>query len=60
MRAIAIALVLVALGAAGPARSQPANSCKACADAQRACMKNHSRAACSTEYDICMKHCRAK
>jgi hypothetical protein len=60
MRAIAIVLVLAALGAASPARTQPANSCKACSDAQRACVKNHSRAACATEYDICMKHCRAK
>ena len=60
MRAIAIALVLVALGAAGPARAEQANNCKTCADAQRACVKNHSRAACTTEYDICIKHCRAK
>jgi hypothetical protein len=60
MGAIAIALVLVALGAAGPVRAQGTNTCKLCADAQRACVKNHSRAACGTEYDICMKHCRKK
>jgi hypothetical protein len=60
MRAIVIVLVLAALGAAGSAGAQGTNSCKMCADAQRACVKNHSRAACSTEYDICMKHCRAK
>jgi hypothetical protein len=60
MGAIAIALVLVALGAAGPVRAQGTNNCKLCADAQRACVKNHSRAACGTEYDICMKHCRKK
>jgi hypothetical protein len=60
MRWIAIALVLAALGAAGPVYAQATNSCKICADAQRACVKNHSRAACTTEYDICMKHCRAK
>jgi hypothetical protein len=59
MRAIAIALVLAALGADNVGAAQ-ANNCKACADAQRACVKNHSRAACTTEYDICMKHCRAK
>jgi len=59
MRAIAIVLALVALGAADPVRAAGTN-CKVCADAQRACVKNHSRAACTTEYDICMKHCRAK
>jgi hypothetical protein len=60
MRAIAIVAVLAAFAAAEPARAQQANSCKTCGDAQRACVKNHSRAACATEYEICMKHCRAK
>jgi hypothetical protein len=60
MRAMTIALVLVVFGAAEPVRAQGANNCKLCADAQRACAKNHSRAACGTEYDICMKHCRKK
>jgi hypothetical protein len=60
MRGIAIALALAALGVADPVRAQGKNNCKTCADAQRACVKNHSRAACATEYDICMKHCRAK
>jgi hypothetical protein len=60
MRGIAIALVLVALGAGVPVRAEQTNGCKICADAQRACAKNHSRAACATEYDICIRHCRAK
>jgi hypothetical protein len=60
MRWIAIMLVLAVLGAAGGARAEQANNCKICADTQRACVKNHSKAACSTEYDICMKHCRKK
>jgi hypothetical protein len=60
MRAIAILAVLAAFAATGPARAQPTNNCKICGDAQRACVKNHSRAACGTEYEICMKHCRAK
>ena len=60
MRAMAMLAVLAAFCAAEPARAQAANNCKICGDAQRACVKNHSRAACSTEYDICMKHCRAK
>jgi hypothetical protein len=60
MRVIAIAALLVVFAAADPVRAQPTNNCKLCGDAQRACVKNHSRAACSTEYEICMKHCRAK
>jgi hypothetical protein len=60
MRWTAIALALAALAAAGPVSAQRANNCQMCADAQRACVKNHSRAACGTEYGICMKHCRKK
>ena len=59
-RTIAILLVLIALGGMEDARAEKTNNCKMCGDAQRACVKNHSRAACTTEYDICMKHCRAK
>jgi hypothetical protein len=58
MRVLAIAALLVAFCAADRALAQ--NNCKICGDAQRACVKNHSRAACTTEYEICMKHCRAK
>jgi hypothetical protein len=37
---------------------QAADSCKECRDFQRACLTAHSQAACKTDYDICMKHCR--
>jgi hypothetical protein len=56
---IGIVLVLLALVGAEPARAEQ-TSCRMCREQQRACVQNHSRAACSTEYDICMKHCRAK
>lgn len=36
------------------------DNCKICRESRAACIKNHSRDACSTEYDICMKHCRQK
>jgi len=39
---------------------QAADSCKECHDFQRACIKAHSKAACQTDYDICLKHCRQK
>lgn len=35
-----------------------ADSCKECRDFQRACLTAHSKAACKTDYDICIKHCR--
>jgi hypothetical protein len=28
-----------------------------CRTFHRACVKNHSQAACKTDHDICMKHC---
>jgi len=39
---------------------QAADSCKECRDFQRAFLTAHSQAACKTDYDICMKHCREK
>ena len=41
-------------------RAEPANGCKVCQEQHRACVQAHSRAACSNEYEICMKHCRRK
>jgi hypothetical protein len=35
-----------------------ADDCKECRDFYRACLTAHSKAACKTDYDICMKHCR--
>jgi hypothetical protein len=59
MRAFAIVLVLLGACAADRAsRAEQANDCKLCRDQQRACAKNHSSAACNTEYEICMRHCR--
>jgi hypothetical protein len=59
-RTIAVLVVLFVCGVTATARAEKTNNCRVCADTQRACAKNHSRAACGTEYEICMKHCRAK
>ena len=32
------------------------DNCKECRDFHRACLTAHSKAACKTDYDICMKH----
>jgi hypothetical protein len=42
------------------ANAQQSNSCKVCADQQRACMKNYAGPTCKTEYQICMKSCQKK
>jgi len=61
MRAIAILLVLLVANSSNiAARAQQSSDCKICRDQLQACLKNHSRAACNTEYGICMNHCRKK
>ena len=45
---------------AAEVRAEGSNSCKQCGDQRQACTKNYSAKVCKTEYDICMKHCRAK
>src|SRR5262245_40317727 len=61
MRAIAILLLLLAVYNLNiTARAQKSNECKLCRDSLQACLKNHSRTACNTEYGICMNHCRKK
>jgi hypothetical protein len=59
MRGFVILLALAGFCGAGPA-ARAANDCKACRDQQQACVKNHSRSACATEYEICMRHCGKK
>ena len=59
MRIAGVFVVLCGLLAAGtPALAQ--TSCKVCADQRKACMKNYAGPACSTEYQICIKSCKAK
>ena len=62
MRGAAItAMVLLGLsGAIGTANAQQANGCKVCRDQQSACMKNYAGPTCKTEYQMCMKSCKAK
>lgn len=60
MRTIVIAIVALGtlFGVVNPIRAQKIDACKECRDFQRACLQAHSKAACKTDYDICMKHCR--
>jgi hypothetical protein len=36
-----------------------ADACKVCSDQQRACMKNYAGPTCKTEFQMCMKSCKA-
>lgn len=58
MKTITIVSIVVIgyLSILGPVRA--ADNCKECRDFHRACLTAHSKAACKTDYDICMKHCR--
>jgi hypothetical protein len=59
MRGFSILLVPFAIAfAIDAASAAQADDCKICRESRQACVKNHSRDACRTEYDICMKHCR--
>ena len=57
---IAFALTLLALGTTAPARAAPADACKQCRDQQKSCMSNYAGPTCKTEYDRCMKSCKAR
>ena len=58
MRTLAVVLALFGGCAAHVARA--ADSCQICRDYHQACVKAHSQAACKSEYDICMRHCKQK
>lgn len=61
MRVVIVFLLALSVCVEAPTTAQAINSCsKDCRDFQRACVKAHSQAACKTDYDICMKHCKEK
>jgi hypothetical protein len=62
MRILSIVMLILAGSAINMSvvSAQKANTCKECRDFRRACLTAHSQAACKTDYDICMKHCRTK
>jgi hypothetical protein len=49
-----------AISASNPASAQQAKDCKKCREYQQACLKNHTRDACNSEYNICIKYCGKK
>jgi hypothetical protein len=61
MKAI-VAVSIVLLGYLfTPSPMRAADTCtKECRDFHRACVRNHSQAACKVDLDICTKHCPKK
>ena len=56
---IAVAAMLSMLaGLTGTASAETLGSCKVCREYNRACLQAHSKQACKSELDICLKHCK--
>ena len=60
MKTLAVILILFGMGGINSLRAEQADGCKICREQHKACVLAHSKAACATEYDVCMKHCRRK
>ena len=60
MKVIVTAALILFANVSGLVPVRAADDCKDCRDFQRACVKAHSQAACKTDYDICVKHCKEK
>ena len=56
---IALVAIVVLVGPQDTAYAQMGNACKVCSDQQRACMKNYGGPTCKTEFQMCMKSCKA-
>lgn len=56
MRTFAIALPIGVAGILGSSLAAQ-QSCKVCADQQKACMNNYAGPTCKSEYQKCMKSC---
>ena len=59
MRLILLATVIVAAVSTFNDDARAADACKVCSDQQRACMKNYAGPTCKTEFQMCMKSCKA-
>lgn len=60
MKVFAAALIAMLGCIFAPSAVRAADACRECREFHKACIKNHSKAACKVDYDICMKHCRQK
>jgi hypothetical protein len=57
MQKLSFTLLMLAVLLSANHQAQ-AQSCKDCAEQQKACKKNYAGPACKTEYQICIKSCK--
>jgi hypothetical protein len=58
-----VAIIVVAAVFAMPwaaASAETLGSCKTCREYNRACLQAHSKEACKSELNMCLKHCSRK
>ena len=60
MRPLLFALTLLGGVSMITSNTNAADACKVCSDQQRACMKNYAGPTCKTEFQMCMKSCKAQ
>lgn len=58
MRTILAVLTVGAAVLAHDAAQAKTDQCKVCRDYNAACTKAHTKEACKSELNICLKHCR--
>lgn len=62
MRTVAIVILMLSglYSASSAVQAQTSDSCKQCSEQRKRCMSNYPGKTCTTEYDICKKHCGKK
>ncbi|WP_050423322.1 hypothetical protein [Bradyrhizobium tropiciagri] len=60
MRKLILGLSMLAGLLAVDRAAEAQTSCKVCSEQRQACMKNYAGPACKTEYQMCLKSCKAK
>jgi len=58
VRNVIAGVILIGLAAMTNQASAQRDDCKTCREYNKACTQAHSKEACKSEFDICMKHCR--
>lgn len=60
MSKVVLGLSMLAALLAVDRAAEAQTSCKICSEQHQACMKNYAGPACKTEYQMCLKSCKAK
>ena len=55
-----VAMLSILTGLAPGASAETLGSCKVCREYNRVCLQAHSKQACESELEMCLKHCSRK